>query len=72
MEKIKHWIYQWLSGKLQRVGLNGTASSWKNVTSGYRRALGPILFLIYINVLDDSISNWILKFTDDTKMFWQN
>ena len=29
----------------------------------------PVLFLIYINDLDDGISNWILKFADDTKMF---
>jgi len=31
--------------------------------------LGPILFLMYINDLDDGISNWILKFADDTKIF---
>jgi len=69
--KIKHWIDQWLSGRLQRVGLNGTTSSWKNVTSGLPQGpvLGPVLFLIYINDLDVGISNWILKFTDDTKMF---
>ena len=31
--------------------------------------LGPILFLIYINDLDDSITSNILKFADDTKLF---
>jgi len=31
--------------------------------------LGPILFLIYINDLDDGIVNWILKLADDTKAF---
>jgi len=34
--------------------------------------LGPILFLIYINDLDCGITNWILKFADDshdTKIF---
>jgi len=31
--------------------------------------LGPLLFLIYINDLDDGIMNWILKFADDTKIF---
>ena len=31
--------------------------------------LGPILFLIYINDLEDDISSKELKFTDDTKVF---
>ncbi len=31
--------------------------------------LGPILFLIYINDLDDDIASKVLKFADDTKVF---
>ena len=31
--------------------------------------LGPILFLIYINDLDDSITSNGLKFADDAKLF---
>ena len=31
--------------------------------------LGPILFLKYINDLDDSIKSNLLKFADDTKLF---
>ena len=31
--------------------------------------LGPILFLIYINDLEDDISSEIVKFADDTKVF---
>ena len=31
--------------------------------------LGPILFLIYINDLEDDISSKLLKFADDTKVF---
>ena len=30
--------------------------------------LGPILFLIYINDLDDDITSKVLKFADDTKV----
>ena len=34
-----------------------------------RVSTGPILFLIYINDLDDSITSNVLKFADDTKLF---
>ena len=31
--------------------------------------LGPLLFLIYTNDLDDNIANNVLKFADDAKVF---
>ena len=31
--------------------------------------LGPLLFLIFINNLDEDINSHILKFADDTKIF---
>ena len=33
------------------------------------RCWGPILFLIFINDFDDYLSNKVLKFADDTKVF---
>ena len=46
-------------------------SNWKSVLSGVPQGsvLGPILFLIYINYLEDDISGKVLKFADDTKVF---
>ena len=31
--------------------------------------LGPLLFLIFVNDLDDDINSHILKFADDAKIF---
>ena len=61
----------WLSGRKQRVTLNGQCSSWKDVLSGVPQGsvLGPILFLIYINDVDESVACKVLKFANDTKIY---
>ena len=58
-------------GRKQRVCIKGFVSSCQAVLSGVPpgSVLGPVLFLIYINDLDEYIRNSILKFADDTKMF---
>lgn len=68
---ILHWIKDFLSDRKQRVVLNGTHSTWTNVTSGIPQGsvLGPILFIIYINDLPDAIHNFVKLFADDTKLF---
>ena len=67
-DSITDWIEQWLTDRRQRVVVDGEVSNWKSVLSGVPQGsvLGPILFLIYINDLDDSN---VLKFADDTKLF---
>ena len=52
--------------------IGGSGSSWKNVTSGVPQGsvLGPLLFVAYINDLDDVVSiSGIKKFADDTKVY---
>ena len=70
-DSITDWIEQWLTDRRQRVVVDGEVSNWKSVLSGVPQGLvlGPTLFLIYINDLDDSITSNVLKFADDTKLF---
>ena len=68
---IVNWIEQWLKDRGQRVVVDGEVSSWKPVLSGVPQGsvLGTILFLIYINYLEEGVTGNILKFADDTKLF---
>ena len=68
---IINWIEQWLTDRRQRVVLDGEVSNCKPVLSGVPQGsvLGPILFLLYINDLEEGVTSKILKFADDTKLF---
>ena len=70
-DSITDWIEQWLTDRRQRVVVYGEVSNWKSVLSGVPQGsvLGPLLFLIYINDLDDNIISNVLKFADDAKVF---
>ena len=55
-EGIIKWIVDFLKARKYRVRVNGSYSGWHDVTSGIPQGsvLVPILFLIYINDLEDS------------------
>ena len=68
---VINWIEKWLTHRRQTVIVDGEISNWKSVLTGVPQGsvLGPILFLIYINDLEEDISSKVPKFADDIKVF---
>ena len=65
------WIQSRRTGSRQKVRLNNEFSDWCDVFSGvsHGSVLGPLLFLIYINDIDEYIVFKLEKFADDTKLY---
>ena len=69
-ERMCSWVENFLYGRKQRVQVNGRFSKGSNVSSGIPQGsvLGPILFVIYINDLPDSVVSDIALYANDTKI----
>ena len=76
LNKLKHygitgnlvkWIEQWLTKRNQPVTLENHVSSKLPIKSGVPKGtlLGPLMFLLYINDIDENISSTVRLFADD-------
>ena len=69
--KLYNLLENYLSGRYQRVILNGETPSWRPVLAGVSQCsiLDPLLFLVYINDLPNELKSNAKLFADDTPLF---
>ena len=68
---LHEWISSRLTQRTQKVVLNGVASKEVKVISGVPQGtvLGPLLFLLYVNDINDNINSTIRMFADDCVLY---
>ena len=65
------WCKDFLSGRRQRVVINGEMSEWREVLSGVPQGsvIGPTMFVLFINDMPEAVHCFIQMFADDAKIF---
>ena len=66
------WLTDYLNGRQQKVIIRGCTSTFKFIQAGVRQGsvLGPLLFLIYVNYIADSLLSLTRLFADDSSLFY--
>ena len=69
--KVLEWIADFLSDRKMQIMVRSEYSEWFDVISGVLQGsvLGPILFLIYVNDILETVNSNVKMFADDTKIF---
>ena len=68
-------VSNYLSNRKQRVKLDNGYSGWLPTTSGVPQGslLGPLLFLVYANEIDENIINSkVISYADDTALYFSS
>lgn len=65
------WLSEFLDNRIQQVVIKDTKSGSADVLSGIPQGsvLGPLLFIMFINDLPNSVNSQVKIFADDTKVF---
>ena len=69
--KTLAWINFWLTERIQRVVVDGEASSFVKVNSGVPQGtvLGPLMFLLFINDIHENLDSTLRLFADDALLY---
>ena len=64
-------LHAFLSNRTQKTFVNGVHSSYVEATSGVLQGsvLGPMLFLLYINDINNAITSQTKRFADDSVLY---
>ena len=70
--ELLEWISDYLSGRKQKVVIINSSSSLRRVNAGVPQGsvLGPLLFLVYINDISESLLSLTRLFADDSSLFY--
>ena len=68
---LLQWFTDYLKDRKQRVVLPGVSSDWCFIKAGVPQGsiLGPLLFLVFINDIEEEINSSIRLFADDTSLY---
>ena len=68
---VLQWFQNYLSDRQHRIKRSNTFSDWMEVRGGIPQgsALGPLLFLVYMNLLPSQVTQGLLlQYADDTTL----
>ncbi|MCG7879943.1 MAG: reverse transcriptase domain-containing protein [Candidatus Thiodiazotropha endolucinida] len=70
--QLLNWIKDYLSNRSQKVILKSSTSTARSTNAGVPQGsvLGPLLFLVYVNDIADSLLSLTRLFADDSSLFY--
>ena len=70
--KLLNWVISYLNNRSQRVVFQATEFNLKSTNAGVPQGsvLGPLLFLIYVNDIADSLLSLTRLYADDSSLYY--